>query len=300
LQLEQIPAPQPGAGQVLVEVRVAGVNPVDAKIRAGTFKAFEPRLPAIVGRDIAGVVCAVGPTPASRSRARKFAVGDRVFGMLDPDRGAYAEYTLGSPRELALRPSAVSERIAGALGVAALTAWQGLFTHGRLQAGQRVLIHGAAGGVGHLAVQFAKARGATVIATAGRRDLAWVRSLGADRVIDYKNERFENETGNIDLVFDLIAGETQDRSWQVLKERGGILVSTLTPPSPFAARQHHARGIRMMAHADPAQLAAIARLIVAKKVRVKIGRAFPLAQVRRAHVLLEHGHVRGKIILKVR
>jgi NADPH:quinone reductase-like Zn-dependent oxidoreductase len=300
LQLEEISSPQPKAGQVALEVHVAGVNPVDAKIRAGKFKLFKPRLPAIIGRDIAGIVSAVGPGPAVKQGTAPFRVGDAVFGLLDYERGAYAGCVVAAAHELAHRPRRLPETVAGSLGVAALTAWQGLFDHGRLQRGQRVLIHGGAGGVGHLAVQFAKVRGASVIATAGRRDLAWVRSLGADRVIDYKNECFENEVGNIDLVFDLIAGETQDRSWQVLKENGGRLVSTLSQPSSTEARRHRARGIRMVVKSNPAQLAEIARLIVAKKVRVKIARTFPLAQVRRAHVLLEQGHFRGKLALRVR
>jgi NADPH:quinone reductase-like Zn-dependent oxidoreductase len=187
---------------------------------------------------------------------------------------------------------------AGAIGVAALTAWQGLFDHGRLKRGERVLIHGGAGGVGHFAVQFAKARGATVIATAGHRDLAWVKRLGADRVIDYENDRFENEVGNVDLVFDLIGGETQERSWQVLKDRGGRIVSTLVKPDPANARRHRAAGRRMVVTVDRRQLMMIARLIVTGKVQVRIGRVFPLARAAAAHALIENGHVRGKVLLR--
>jgi NADPH:quinone reductase-like Zn-dependent oxidoreductase len=291
LNLEDVDLPKFHSGQALVQVHAASVNPVDTKIRAGTFKLFKAKLPAIIGRDVAGVVCY-----ADRSG---FAVGDPVFGMLDYEHGANAEYTVASARELAIRPKSLREDEAACLGVAALTAWQGLFDHGHLRKGQRVLIHGAAGGVGHFAVQFAKVRGATVIATAGRRDLAWVRKLGADQVIDYKSQRFEDETGDIDLVFDLIAGETPERSWSVLKKRGGIIVSTLTQPSQAQARKHHARGVRMVVEANRTQLAAIARLVVAKKVRVKLGKIFTLEKISEAHALVEHGHVRGKVGISV-
>jgi NADPH:quinone reductase-like Zn-dependent oxidoreductase len=188
-----------------------------------------------------------------------------------------------------------SERDAGAIGVAALTAWQSLFDHGHLKKGQRVLIHGAAGGVGHFAVQFAKYAGATVIATASTRDQKWVKGLGADEVINFEEQKFEEHTGNIDLVLDLISGETQDRSWQVLKESGGILVSTLTEPSKAEARRHKARGMRMMVTANAEQLKKIAALIATGRVKVSIEKAFPLDKVGVAHQYLENGHVRGKV-----
>lgn len=298
MKLDEIELPRPRPGELLIQVHTASVNPVDMKIREGKFKLFRPRLPAIVGRDIAGVILAIGGKgpPASQG---SFRVGDPVFGMLDYERGAYAECTLASPREIAHRPAKLGEREAGTLGVAALTAWQCLFDHGRLRKGQRVLIHGAAGGVGHFAVQFAKVRGATVIATASQRDLAWVRRLGADQVIDYKNRRFEDETGDIDLVLDLIGGETQERSWAVLKRRGGAIVSTLVEPSPAQARKHHARGLRMVVVVKSRQLDEIARLVVARRVRVTVSKVFPLAKARQAHEVLENGHLRGKVELQI-
>jgi NADPH:quinone reductase-like Zn-dependent oxidoreductase len=181
LQVEEMTLPVPGQGQFLIEVDAASVNPVDHKIRTGKYKMFHPELPAILGRDIAGTIRAVGVG------TKGFKIGDAMFGMLDYSRGAYALYTVATARELARRPKKLSVNEAGAIGVAALTAWQGLFDHGHLKRGERVLIHGAAGGVGHLAVQFAKWHGAYVIATAGEHDLDWVKNLGADRVIDYKN-----------------------------------------------------------------------------------------------------------------
>lgn len=277
LHVEEIARPIPDRGQFLIKVDAASVNPVDYKIRAGKYKMFRPKLPAIIGRDIAGIIHAIGPG------TRGFKIGDAVFGMLDYSRGAYTRYTVATARELARRPEKLSVNDAGALGVAALTAWQGLFDHGHLKRGERVLIHGAAGGVGHLAVQFAKWRGAHVIATAGEHDLAWVKDLGANRVIDYKNELFEDEVGNVDLVYDLIAGETLERSWQVLKEQGGRIISTLDHlAAAQMARRHRARWMHMVVSVKNKQLEQIARLIVEKKVRV------------------ESGHVRGKVLLTLR
>jgi len=296
LQLENIERPAPGRGQFLIEVDAASVNPVDHKIRAGKYKMFRPKLPAIIGRDIAGTIRGVG-----RGTKGTFKVGDQVFGMLDYPRGAYTRYTVATARELARRPDALSINDAGVLGVAGLTAWQGLFDHGHLKRGERVLIHGAAGGVGHLAVQFAKCRGAYVIATAGEQDMDWVKNLGADRVIDYKKELFENEVGNVDLVYDLIAGETLERSWQVLKEQAGRIISTLDHPAAVRmAQRHRARWAHMVVTVKNQQLAQIARLVVEKKVRVQIAKTFPLEKVQAAHELVEKGHVRGKVLLTLR
>jgi NADPH:quinone reductase-like Zn-dependent oxidoreductase len=288
--------PVPGPGQLLIEVDAASVNPVDHKIRTGKYKMFRPHLPAIIGRDVAGTIRLVGPGAKA-----SFKAGDAVFGMLDYPRGAYTRYTVATARELARRPDKLTVDDAGALGVAGLTAWQGLFDHGHLKRGERVLIHGAAGGVGHLAVQFAKWRGAFVIATAGSKDLDWVKSLGSDRVIDYKKHRFENEVGNVDLVYDLIAGETLDRSWQALKERDGRIVSTLNhPKAAQTARKHHAHWIHMVVTVKSRQLSLIAHLVAEKKVRVEIAKIFTLEQIQAAHKLVEKGHVRGKVLLTLR
>jgi NADPH:quinone reductase-like Zn-dependent oxidoreductase len=295
---EEVPLPVPGRGEFLIEVHYGGVNPVDSKIRKGNFKLFNALMPATLGRDISGVIRKVGGKTGS-GRRLAFRVGDEVFGMLDYGRGAYAEYTLATPREIAHRPEKVSEKDASTLGVAALTAWQGLFDHGGLRKGQRVLIHGAAGGVGHFAVQFAKVAGATVIATASRRDLAWVRKLGADEVIDFGKQRFEEHTGDIDLVLDLIAGDTQERSWGVLRESGGVIVSTLAEPSKVESRRHHARGVRMVVKVKQAQLEKIASLVAAGRVKVEIGKVFPLRKAGEAQKYLETAHVRGKVLLEM-
>lgn len=290
---DDVPLPKPGRGEYLIEVHYAGVNPVDIKIRKGEFAAYKPKLPAILGRDISGVVRARGP----RAARGGFKVGTSVFGMLDYERGAYAEFVLASDREIVAVPKHLSEKEAGSLGVAALTAWQGLFDHGRLKKGERVLIHGAAGGVGHFAVQFAKTCGATVVATASKRDAAWVKDLGADEVIDFKRQRFEEHTGQIDLVFDLVAGDTQKRSWSVLKARGGAIVSTLSEPSAAEASRRKARAVRMVVKPNAKQLKTIASLISRGRVRVAIDKVFSLQKVGDAHRHLETAHPRGKVVL---
>src|SRR5438046_1809299 len=212
LRYEEAPTPEPASDQILIRVHAAGINPVDGKIRSGTFQGFRPELPAILGRDISGVV--------EKSEVKDFRVGDEVFGILDYHRGSYAEYAAAAPNEIVKKPGGLDHLHAGSIGVAALTAWQALFDNGELRSGQRVLIHGGAGGVGHYAVQFAAAAGAEVVATANAKDLEFVRSLGAEQVIDYKAQRFEEEVSEIDLVIYLVAGETRKRSWKVLKPGG--------------------------------------------------------------------------------
>ncbi|HVW92284.1 MAG TPA: NADP-dependent oxidoreductase [Devosia sp.] len=224
LQRDDVQRPAAGPGELLVRVAAASVNPVDFKMRAGGYSRQQQDLPITLGRDLAGTVEQVGPGVSG------FSTGDEIFALLGRDRGTYAEYVLVKPEEAARKPKNLSFIEAAAVPLAGLTAWQGLFDQGGLAAGQRVLIHGGAGGVGHLAVQFAKAHGAFVATTASAQDADYLRGIGADEVIDYKNQRFEDELSGMDLVYDLIGGETQARSWDVLKP-GGIIVSTLGEPS---------------------------------------------------------------------
>jgi NADPH:quinone reductase-like Zn-dependent oxidoreductase len=293
LELDDLPIPQPQDDEVVVRVAAASVNPVDYKIRSGGYPAVKDgQLPMVLGRDLSGTVEICG------TRAHTLKRGDPIFAMVGPDRGAYAEYVMVKAVEMAAKPARLSHAEAAAVPLAGLTAWQGLFEHGGLQAGQRVLIHGGGGGVGHFAIQFAKAKGATVFTTAGGDDLDFVRGLGADMAIDYKAQRFEEVARDIDVVYDLIAGETQERSWPVLKP-GGIIVSTLSQPSDEKARAHQARGTHYMARPNGEQLLEIARLIDEGKVRVVVARRFPLDQVRAAHEMLEREHPHGKIVLDV-
>lgn len=292
LAVEEIPRPSPAAGEVLIRVRAASVNPVDFKIRSGEIRPAGFHLPATPGRDVSGVVEAIGPGVSG------LAVGDPVYALLDRDHGGYAEFAVARSDAVAAKPKTIDHIRAAGVPLAATTAWQGLFDHGRLQAGERVLIHGAAGGVGHFAVQFAKDRGAYVIATAHIEDHELLRTLGADEVIDYRTERFEGRARDIDLVFDLVAGETQERSWNVLRD-GGRLVSTLRPPSAEAAERHHGRGEVFEAQPDGRELAAITKLIEDGKVSVFVQRILPLGEAARAQQQLEGAHIRGKIVLTV-
>lgn len=292
LTVEDVPTPDPGEGEVLVKVEAASVNPVDFKIRSGEFKPVGLQIPVTLGRDVSGVVERVGRGVSD------FKPGDEVYALLDRDHGGYAEYTVASREGLARKPQHIDHIHAAAVPLAATTAWQGLFDHGNLRPGERVLIHGAAGGVGHFAVQFAKERGAYVIATARIDDHDLLLRLGADEVIDYRTERFEERAKDIDLVLDLVAGDTQERSWNVLKD-GGRLVSTLKPPSHDQAKQHHAVGEVFMAQPNRNELSEIARLIDEGKVEVFVQQTMPLADVRRAHDHLEHDHIRGKVVLEV-
>jgi NADPH:quinone reductase-like Zn-dependent oxidoreductase len=293
LRLDDLPFPQAQDDEVVVRVLAASVNPVDYKTRAGKYPAVkQEQLPVVLGRDISGVIENCG------TRQHTLRKGDPVYAMLGQDRGGYAEYVVVKATEGTAPPRGLDHTEAAAVPLAGLTAWQGLFDHGGLQPGQRVLIHGGAGGVGHLAIQFAKARGAFVATTASDKDIDFVRGLGADQAIDYKAQRFEEQLRDMDVVFDLISGETQDRSWAVLKQ-GGILVSTLGPPSEEKARQHGARGAGYMAEPNGAQLQEITRLIEAGKVRPAVARVFPLAEVAEAQRFLESSHPRGKTVLRI-
>jgi NADPH:quinone reductase-like Zn-dependent oxidoreductase len=293
LELEELPEPIPAAGEVLIEVRAASVNPVDYKIREGKYPAVTSEmLPVTLGRDVAGVIAAVG------EGATDFETGDEVFAMLPPNRGGYAEWVTAPAEICAAKPVRLDMVQAASVPLAALTAWQGLFTYGGLKAGQRVLIHGASGGVGPFAVQFAKVRGAKVFATASAETRAFVEGLGADRVIDYQAERFEEIVKGADLVYDLVGGETEDRSWQVL-ERGGTLISTVHQPDAAKAAEAGVTARRYTAQADGGQLREIAKLIDDGKVRVAIDRVYPLDQAAEAERHLENDHVVGKVVLEV-
>jgi NADPH:quinone reductase-like Zn-dependent oxidoreductase len=292
IHIERIQRPEPGLGQVRIRVAAASVNPVDYKIRQGEFPVIgEEQLPLTLGRDIAGIVESVGQGVTHLHR------GDRVFAMIGAD-GGYAEYALVKADYVVRVPVQLDLTHAAAVPLAAHTAWQALFDHGRLQAGEKVLIHGASGGVGHFAVQFAKARGATVYATGSGQALDFIRSLGADQVIDYKKQRFEDVCRDVDLVIDLIGGETQLRSWAVLRT-GGRLVSTLTEPDSTSPQAQGKQGKRFMAQPDGAQLREIADLIATGKVRPAVNETFPLAEAAQAQRYLQESHVNGKVVLAI-
>ena len=295
LSVENRPFPQAADDEVVVRVRAASINPVDYKTRNGEFPLVQEKdLPIVLGRDLAGTIENCG------TRAHNMLNhGDKVFAHIGFDRGAQAEFVIVKATELVAMPATLSFVEAAAAPLAAMTAWQALFDHGHLAAGQRVLIHGGAGGVGTFAIQFAKARGATVFTTASRDDLDFVRSIGADTAIDYKNEKFEEAATDIDLVLDLIDGETRERSWGVLK-KGGMLVSTLSEPDQDTAAQYGVRAApRWMAEPNAAQLGEIADLIEAGKIKIEIAETHPLADVAKAQERQEKAHLRGKVVLTI-
>ena len=294
LKLQEIERPEPRDGEVLIEVHAASVNPVDYKIRSGHYPPVkEDKLPKVLGRDVSGVIVRCGRAVTT------LAEGDEVMAMLDSGQGGYAEYVTLPAALCARKPDSLDYDEAAAVPLAALTAWQGLFDHGGLMAGQTVMIHGGAGGVGHFAIQLAKAQGAQVVTTCASNDKEFVQSLGADKAIDYSEERFEDLVNEVDLVFDLVAGDTQERSWSVLKD-GGTMVSTLSKPSERQARIHHARAVNYIAHPDGGELAQIADLIEQKKVRPHVAARLPLTEAAAAHRTVEHEHPRGKVVLEVR
>jgi len=293
LEFTEIEKPIPKDEEVLIRVRAASVNPVDYKIRSGKYPPVkQDQLPKVLGRDVAGVIEHCGQA------VRDLKEGETVYALLDGGPGGYAEYVTVRADLVAPKPGQIDYRAAAAVPLAGLTAWQGLFDHGHLQPGQRVLIQGGAGGVGHLALQFAKAKGATVATTVATQDVEFVRHLGADQVIDYTRERFEDEVHDVDLVLDLIAGETQERSWAVLKD-GGTMISSLARPSAAKAREHQAHAENFVAHPDRAELIEIGRLIDQGRVHPHVSAVFELKQAAEAQAQLEHRHAQGKVVLQM-
>lgn len=294
LRYEDAPKPEPGDNDVLIRVYAAAVNPVDWKVREGHLKSrVDYPMPFIPGWDLSGVVEKTG---VAVTRLKE---GDEVFSRPDIARnGAYAEYIIADDALVALKPKSIDHIQASGIALAGMTAWQALFDVAELQPGQRVLIHAAAGGVGTFAVQFAKWKGAYVIGTASGRNLDFVRELGADEVLDYTAKPFETVVKDVDVVLDTMGGETQERSWGVLKQ-GGILVSIVEPPPEGAGAQHNVRAAFHFLDPNAGQLTRIAELVDSGKVRVVVDTILPLSEARKAHELSEMGHARGKIVLKV-
>jgi NADPH:quinone reductase-like Zn-dependent oxidoreductase len=261
-ELARIEKPEAGPGQVLVRVRAAGINGIDWKIREGYVRdAFPLKLPTVLGIELAGVVEAVG------SGVTRLCVGDRVMGPLGAP-GAYADFVVADEANLALTPSGMDDVQAAAIPIAAVTAWQSLHHAGPVRAGQRILIHGAAGGVGGYAVQYAKQAGAEVFATASTARVDYVRSLGADWVIDYRSQRFEEVANDIDLVLDYVGGETLDRSWQVLKQDGAIVGTT--SPDILARTPEGRRGLWFINKPDAALLEKLAADVAAGALKAHV------------------------------
>lgn len=291
LKHEQVQHPEPQADEVLVRVLAAGVNPVDWKITEGWMKDFRPiQFPYIPGRDIAGIVEEVGPGVTA------FQKGQAVFGQ--SAKGGYAEHTLASITTLALKPDTISFQEAAAIPVGATTAWQGLFDHGDLQPGQTVLIQGAAGGVGLFAVQFARWKGAHVIGTTSSANVDFVRSLGAETVIDYTATSVEQAVHDVDLVFDTVGASTLASSLKALKN-GGTLVTIAGQPDKAQLQEKNARVESFAAQVSRDLLTSFAQLINEGQLKVAIEASYPLTKADRAHEHSKKGHGRGRIVLHV-
>jgi len=291
---EDAPLPEVRGGDVLVKARATGITPAEL-IWDETYQNADgtARIPSIPGHEVSGIVERMAGDVAD------FRIGDEVYGLPDfPRDGAAAEFVAVRAVNLALKPRSIPHTQAAALPLSALTAWQALFEHAHLAAGQSVLIHGGAGGVGSLAVQLARWRGARVLATASAPDTAFVHSLGADVVIDHHATIFENELRDMDVVLDTIGDETRRRSWRVLR-RGGVLVTLVSPIPAGEAEQNGARGIFFIVSGNRGQLEQIDALVDGGKLKPVIAEVLPLARAREA---FEHGtasHAAGKIVLQV-
>ncbi|MDB6147900.1 MAG: NADPH:quinone reductase [Spartobacteria bacterium] len=292
LKVEDVPRPDPKEDEILIRVMAAGVNPVDAYIRTGKYKRAGGNLPLILGMDIAGVVEKTG------AKITKFKTGDPVYSYLSfKEQGGYAEFALAKENETSFKPKRITYEEAAAIPLAATTAWQALIDEAKLSSGQTVLIHGGSGGVGHFAVQIAKARGARVIATASSSNQEFLKQLGADQTIDYTTTKFEDVVKDVDVVLEATRSDALVKSYGVVK-KGGFIVSITGPPDQAELDKHGIRGGSMMAHPDAHVLDELGKLIEANKLKSVVSQVFPLAEASKAHQQIETRHTRGKIVLK--
>lgn len=294
MQLDDAPVPACGTGDLLVRVVAAGINPVDWKMRSGAMAAQMPkRFPMTLGADAAGIVTAVGGGVSG------FALGDEVCFYAEFARGGtYAEYVAVDAGQVAKKPRTASFASAAALPMAGQAAWTAMVETGRVASGMRVLIHGGAGALGATAVQLAKEHGAHVTATASGDGLGLVKSLGADEVIDYRMQRFEQMARDMDIVLDTLGGPTQEASWATLC-RGGILVATVMPPPPERAAAAGVRAVFVFTPPRGAVLAQLAQRVDDGRLRIVVGQELALADAAQAHRLGESGKAHGKMILHV-
>jgi NADPH:quinone reductase-like Zn-dependent oxidoreductase len=294
MKFERVPRPEPAPGEVLVKVAAAGVGPWDGWIRSGKSALPQP-LPLTLGSDLSGEIVAMG------SGVTELRVGDQVYGVTNPQFvGAYAEYALACAGMVSNKPTSLTHVEAASVPVVAMTAWQALFDHAQLKAGQTVVIHGAAGNVGSYAVQLAHHAGLQTVVTASTGDISVVRDLGANSVVDYRTQRFEEEVRDADAVIDLVGGETQTRSFQVLR-RGGKLISAVSRPDQDLAKRYGVEASFFLVDVTSQYMTMIARLIDSGKLRTNVGAVLPLADAREAHLMLEHvrPQPKGKIVLDV-
>jgi NADPH:quinone reductase-like Zn-dependent oxidoreductase len=293
LNYTDVERPEPKADEVLIKVHVAAVNPADWKIRNGMGEQFGFKLPLILGGDIAGTIEEVNV------EVKNLQQGDAVYGMtLSGLSGGYAEYAIAKADAITRKPESLSFEEAAAIPIGALTAWQAMFDLANLSNGQRILITGASGGVGSMAVQLAKAKGAIVIGTASGKNEQYVRDLGADEFVDYTRQPFEEVVKDVDVVFDTVGGDTQERAFQTLK-KGGFLVTSAQTPSEEKAKEFGVEAAFVFCKSNAGQLAEINRLIEEGKLKIHIETVLPLTEVKKAHQLSQSGRTRGKIVLQI-
>ena len=290
----EAPVPSLGNGEILVKVYAAGVNPLDWKIRAGHLSGMLPfQLPIILGCDIAGVVAKIGADVGN------FRVGDAVYGMQNLEKqGAYAEFAAINEQDVALKPNSLSFVEAASIPMAALTSWQSLIDQGKVRSGERVLIHGGAGGVGSFAIQLAKALGAYVATTVSDKNAEFLKGLGADIAIDYQRQDFSTLLTDYDLVLDTLGGDVLSRSFDVLRT-GGTLISLVESPNEELARAKKIHTIQMLVNPSGRQLAEIGEYYAEGKIKPVVTHVLPLEKAAEAHDLSESKHTRGKIVLEV-
>jgi NADPH:quinone reductase-like Zn-dependent oxidoreductase len=291
LTLDEVPKPSPKPGEVLVRVVAASVNPIDWKYREGVYPTLP--LPFTAGGDFSGTVEVTG------SGVSDFKVGDEVFGCVPGSKGAQADFVVVVAKAIALKPKTLDYIQAASVPLAASTAWQGLFDHGKLVAGEHVLILGGSGGVGSLAVQFAKNAKAKISATASTENVELVRGLGADVVVDYKKERLEEKVKDVDLVLDLVGGDLRRRAFDLVKRGGRLMTAVQPPPDLELARVRGVTAVHYYQHPRGNQYQEIAGLIDAGRVRVRVAKVLPLEQAAEAEELNRSQQIKGKIVLRV-
>src|SRR6266480_5663068 len=294
LKYQDAPRPEAKDNEILIRVIAAGVNPVDGMVRAGMFAKYsKSAFPMVQGYDVAGIVEKAG------AKIDKYKPGDAVYAYIGlKEGGGYAEYAVATDKEVSPKPKSLTFVEAAAVPLAAETAWQALFDTAKLSAGQTVLIHGGSGGVGSFAIQFAKARGAKVFATASTSNQDLLKQLGADVAIDYTKQKFEDIAKDVDVVMDSIGKDTLARSYGVVK-KGGIIVSLVARPNESELEKHGIRGTALSVEPNSEELAEIGKLIDDKKIKVIVSQTFPLSEAVKAQEQVATGHTRGKIVLKV-
>lgn len=297
LEVNEVSEPKVSKDQVLVEVYAASINPIDWKVCAGYLQKMMPlQFPVILGGDFSGTVIEVGEGVSDLK------TGDDVYGQagfLNGGSGSFAQFALAPVNKIARKPEKLDHIHASALPLVGSSALQALEDHIKLKHGEKILIHGGAGGIGHISIQLAKNLGAYVATTASEKDKEFVKSLGADLIIDFKNEKFEDKIKDYDAVFDTVGGETSDRSFLVLK-KGGVIVSMVGQPNPELAKKYDVTAIGQGTKGTPNHFNKLSELVDAGKIKVNVDKIFPLDQVREAFRYIEEGHPQGKVVLKIK